>query len=81
MLPLLHLSFLIHYTMFTHSGNFFNHCSSSKSTTTYLGAGLLRLIHSPRRLTSGSVSLRQGNNTAGGAKSVGRRAQRGLIQK
>lgn len=48
---------------------------ASAITTTYLGAGLLRLIHSPRRLTSGSVSLRQGDNTAGGAKSVGRGAK------
>lgn len=47
----------------------------SSAITTYLGAGLLRLIHSPRRLTSGSVSLRQGDNTAGGAKSVGRGAK------
>lgn len=75
-----HLSFLIRYAMFTHSGNFFNHRSNLKSTT-YLGSGLLRFIHSPRRLTSGSVSLRQGNNTAGGAKSVGRGAKRGLTGK
>lgn len=54
---------------------------NNPNPTTYLGAGLLRLIHSPRRLTSGSVSLRQGNNTAGGAKSVGRGAKRGLVEK
>lgn len=66
--------------MFTQGSNFFNHHSNLKSTT-YLGSGLLRFIHSSRRLTSGSVSLRQGNNTARGAKSVGRGAQRGLTGK
>lgn len=48
-----------------HIATYSHHCR-----LLHLGAGLLRLIRSPRRLTSGSVSLRQGNNTAGGAKSV-----------